>query len=230
MTEVFHSVHATFPSGTPAPVVVKQIAATWRRLPESGKQPFFTAHQAEVADRLREREELLASRPVRGSRGFPGAICGLNMAFPKLQNWMRCITRAASLRENCKTYHKTQNCDQPKGPLLVCGAIWCFSASLQMNLSRSSDSSSGYKLGESAPFRRLASILGAIPCTIDSDRVDIVSAARKIAPNVQPGWISSGCQWCRLCTLSSCQLCLRYLSRDHETASESSHVKRLRSS
>lgn len=119
--------------------------------------------------------------------GFPGAICGLNMAFPKLQNWMRCITRAASLIENCKTYHKTRNCDQPKGPLLVCGAIWCFSASLQMNLGRSSDSSSGYKLGESAPFRRLASILGAIPCTIDSDRVDIVSAARKIAPNVQPG-------------------------------------------
>lgn len=62
--DVFRSVQATLPCGSDASVVAKQIGKMWGQLSDDVKQPYIDAHKAEVADRLRERDELLSSRPV----------------------------------------------------------------------------------------------------------------------------------------------------------------------
>lgn len=56
---------ATFPAGTPAPPISKVLGQMWKGMSREAKLPYFEAQQADIAQRLGEREALILSRPVR---------------------------------------------------------------------------------------------------------------------------------------------------------------------
>lgn len=74
LAEVFPAVQAAFARGTAAHVISQRIGQTWRGMSEDSKRPYVSAYQADVAGRLRERDALLASRPVSGFPS-PGSLC-----------------------------------------------------------------------------------------------------------------------------------------------------------
>lgn len=64
-SEKFYSVQATFPPGTQAPPITKVLGKMWREMTRDQKKPYVEAMDADIARRLKERDELVASRPVR---------------------------------------------------------------------------------------------------------------------------------------------------------------------
>lgn len=64
--KMFQSVQATFPTGTAAPPISKALGRMWRDMSREQQQPYISEQEAEIAKRVRDRQELVASRPVRG--------------------------------------------------------------------------------------------------------------------------------------------------------------------
>lgn len=79
--EMFHSVQGTFPPGTPAPPIAKVLGKMWKDMSRDQKQPYVAAQEADIAQRLKDRAELIASRPVSSDEvsemleALPGGGC-----------------------------------------------------------------------------------------------------------------------------------------------------------
>lgn len=63
-SENFHAVQSTFPPGTQAPPITKVLGKMWREMSREQQLPYVQAMEADIAKRLQDRSDLLASRPV----------------------------------------------------------------------------------------------------------------------------------------------------------------------
>lgn len=61
---MFRAVQATFPPGTAAPPITKVVGKMWREMTPGQKQPYVDAQLLEATQRIKDRAELIASRPV----------------------------------------------------------------------------------------------------------------------------------------------------------------------